>query len=346
MKRFIGFGLFGLSAVVLFGCPIWSDDHARHVCTTGTATNVVLYDDDCVACYGNYDCPAGYECSNRACTPSGGTVAPPSQACSKPDDCAAGSNCGTDLRCHAGDCSNSGCPTGYLCKLSGGTLSCVANDGSPDGGGFDGCTSDAACAATTPGARCLDGACVAPADQCSDATQCPNNEQCVQGGCTPSCDATHPCPTGYGCDTAKGVCTGNPTPCGASGTCSGATTCVDEHCVTKCGPGNTCANGLICVDGGCIPDQKPQFVCAVEGKQDACASGSLCLHHSCYIACAVDAGATACKSADKYNTCKQVQTASGTYSVCGSSSNLGSQCDPTQGKNCATGQVCIDGFCR
>jgi hypothetical protein len=44
--------------------------------------------------------------------------------------------------------------------------------------------------------------------------------------------------------------------------------------------------------------------------------------------------------------CKPVTTSSGTYDVCGSSTNLGNQCDPTQGMNCSGSEVCIDGYCR
>ena len=57
-------------------------------------------------------------------------------------------------------------------------------------------------------------------------------------------------------------------------------------------------------------------------------------------------GADACKSADKFNVCKSVTTSSGAHSVCGSDTNLGTDCDPTQGKNCASPLICIDGFCR
>ena len=98
--------------------------------------------------------------------------------------------------------------------------------------------------------------------------------------------------------------------------------------------------------GGCTPDEKPVFTCAKDGAQDACQAGSICLRHSCYIACDADAGADACKSADTFNVCKAVTTASGSHSVCGSATNLGSECDPTQNKACASPLVCIDGFCR
>ena len=102
---------------------------------------------------------------------------------------------------------------------------------------------------------------------------------------------------------------------------------------------------IICVGGGCVPSERPQFVCATEGVKDSCAVGSLCLHHSCYISCDT-AVPDSCKNADKFNVCKSVTTSSGPHSVCGSDSNLGTECDPTQAKNCASPLVCIDGFCR
>ena len=154
-----------------------------------------------------------------------------------------------------------------------------------------------------------------------------------------------PCPNGYSCDLQKGVCTGNPNPCQTSAQCNNGNVCVEGHCVDACNNGS-CGAGLVCVGGGCIPDQKPQFVCATEGQQDACKMGSLCLHHNCYIACDLDASMS-CKNADQFNMCKTVTTQTGMYSVCGSSANLGSECDPTQGKNCSGGgTICIDGYCR
>jgi hypothetical protein len=121
---------------------------------------------------------------------------------------------------------------------------------------------------------------------------------------------------------------------------------VQEHCVDPCGAGGTCGGGLKCVDGGCTPDQKPVFTCATDGAQDSCQPGSICLRHSCYIGCSADAGADACKAADNFNQCKGVTTSSGTYNVCGSTTNLGTECDPTQNKACTNSLVCIDGYCR
>lgn len=349
MKRIVFFALLGTGVAVLGGCPIYPDSRDNRVCLDGDCYRCPdpYYSSSCSSwsCNQDADCPSGYACgSDRYCHLSDATPPPPSgTSCSKPADCAAGQVCGADNKCHAGDCTTAGCPSSYVCKLSGGVASCV-----PTGNGTGStstCKSDRDCSQTA-GAKCLSGACVAPADQCADATQCSNGAQCVQGACTPSCSDTKPCPTGYACDSAKGVCTNNPSPCTTSSQCTGGNVCVDEHCVAPCGTGGTCAAGLVCVDGGCTPDEKPVFTCAKEGVQDACQAGSVCLRHSCYIACDADAGADACKSADKFNQCKQVSTSSGTYSVCGSTSNLGTDCDPTQNKACASPLVCIDGFCK
>jgi hypothetical protein len=354
MKRLLTITLFALGAFALFGCPVWSDSH-DNCYGRGQCYNCPSYSTNCgnTQCTTNADCPNGELCDNTGTCVSSS----PPNSCTSPGNCPSGENCGSDNQCHAGDCSNSGCPSGYVCKLSNGTLACVSTGTPPPGDAgadappFTGCTSDNDCTADAgTGAKCLDGQCVPPANQCSDTTQCPNNEQCVQGVCTPSCNSTHPCPDGYSCDSNTGVCDGNPSPCGSGsdgGTCTAPnTTCVDQHCVDVCGPNNTCPSGLICVDNGCIPDQKPQFVCNTEGVQDSCAAGSICLHHSCYIACDPDAGANACKTADQFNVCKQVTTSTGTYSVCGSTTNLGSDCDPTQNKNCTSPLICIDGYCR
>ena len=352
MKRAVSWGLFGLGTAVLIGCPIYSEDRDHRVCLDGECYVCpdAYYTSACDSwsCNSANDCPSGYSCTsdNRCSFTSGTTTTPGGTACTKPSDCS-GATCGADNKCHVGNCSTSGCPSGFVCHLdsgSGGTPACLPIGG--DGGGTTStCESDKDCPSPA-GSKCLTGSCVAPADQCADTNQCTNGAQCVDGACTPSCSQTKPCPTGYACDTAKGVCTGNATPCTSRTQCTGGKACVEDHCVDPCGPGGTCAAGLTCVDGGCTPDQKPVFTCATEGVQDNCQAGSLCLRHSCYFACNADAGADACKTADKFNQCKSVTTSSGTYSVCGSTSNLGTECDPTQSKNCATPLICIDGFCK
>lgn len=349
MKHVFSFVLLGLGAAALGGCPIYSDDSRSHRVCVGSdcyscPDEYVSSDCHGFSCYDNADCPSGYACgSNNRCQLTDGLPPPPpgGQICSKPSDCPPGSSCGADNKCHTGDCSATGCPSNFVCKLTNGAPTCepVAS------GQTSSCKRDADCP-TPAGSKCLSGTCVAPPDQCADATQCAAGSQCVQGACTPSCSASKPCPTGYACDDAKGVCTGNTGPCTSSSQCGGGKACVDEHCVDACGPGATCQAGLVCVDGGCTPDEKPVFTCTQDGAQDKCQLGSICLRHSCYISCDADAGTEACKNADQFNVCKTVTTSSGPHAVCGSDTNLGTDCDPTQAKNCASPLVCIDGFCK
>ena len=248
-----------------------------------------------------------------------------------------------------GDCTENGCPSGFTCKLQNGTAECVANSGNDAGPSpYSGCFSDNECASGDAGGagyKCLNAKCTAPPDQCADETQCGSGEQCVQGVCTPSCSATVQCPNGYSCDS-NGVCTGNPTACTVpGGACGSNGICIEGHCDAKCGTNNTCGNGLVCVNGGCMPNQKANFICTgSDGTQSECAGGSVCLRHNCYISCQSDPNA--CATADQFNICKTVTTTSGSFNVCGSTSNLGSDCDPTIGKNCAASGVCIDGYCH
>jgi hypothetical protein len=375
MKRIFWMTLLGLGAVALGGCPIYPDNGSHRYCDyTGCySCPDNTYSDSCVGwqCNGDSDCPQGYSCNaDNVCSSGGdGGVFTPdaSPGCASNANCPSGQSCGADDQCHPGDCTSNGCPAPLVCKLSGGSPQCVslgADGGTvhPDSGTdappFTGCNNDSECIALGPGAKCLDGTCVAAANQCSDTTQCPNSESCVNGVCTPACSGSMPCPTGYSCNIvadggSSGVCSGNPNPCGSGGqTCPGGTTCVDQHCVQPCSPTGTCPTGEVCVDNGCVPNQKPQFVCNVDGQAGDgqpgdCAVGSLCLHHSCYIACDPEAGATACKTADQFNQCKSVTTSGGSYYVCGSATNLGGECDPTQGKACAnSSDVCVDGYCK
>lgn len=354
MKRAVSFVFFGLGMAVLAGCPIYPSDRAHRVCVGGDCFECpdAYYSSICTAwtCAGPGDCPSGYTCTSDQRCKFTDALPPPGSGnpgCTKPSDCPNG-NCGADNKCHAGDCSTTGCPSGYVCHLasgSNGAPQCVPTIGDGNGGVTSSCKSDKDCPSPA-GSKCLTGTCVPPQDQCADATQCPGDAQCVDGACTPTCSASKPCPTGYGCDTAKGVCTQNPTPCTTSAQCGNGKVCVQEHCVEPCGAGGTCGAGLKCVDGGCTPDQRPVFTCNTEGVQDTCQSGSICLRHSCYIACTADAGVDQCKNADRFNQCKPVTTSSGTYHVCGSTENLGTECDPTQGKHCTSPRICIDGYCR
>jgi hypothetical protein len=214
------------------------------------------------------------------------------------------------------------------------------------------CNADATCA----GGRCLDGVCVEANQLCADSTQCTGaaNELCVDGVCTPTCSAASPCAIGYGCDLTRGVCDLNPTTCAATTDCVGGTVCVEAHCVAPCASsdgggdgeaGAQCPGDEICVHGGCIPEQRASFSCLNDGYSGAsaneCGSDQVCLHGDCYTSCVADGGG--CTAGQE---CTEVTIAQGTFAVCGTGSNLGSECDPQQARLCPEDGVCIDGHCR
>jgi len=358
-RLLLGITILG-AAAVLGGCPIYSSgqNNEYRVCSGPGCYSCPdpSYSGACISwqCSTNADCDVGYECtSDNQCVP-----APTSDG-------------GT------GDCSTTGCPDGYVCKLANGVASCVSapeggsnpeagqtvegggvpfEAGTPDAAPYTGpCNADSQCHGG--GERCIDGTCTPQVNLCSDGTQCvAKGSSCVNGVCEPTCSATSPCPSGYGCDFTRGVCNLDPGGCTGSGTsgCQGGATCVEAHCVPPCdasaegGPG--CAAEQVCVNGGCIPDQAASFACANDGDQgqlaNACGDGFTCLHHDCYAACSLDGG-TACGSATNISTlaCKNVTIETGTYSVCAAAGTLGSDCDPAQGATCSAGAVCVDGSC-
>jgi hypothetical protein len=169
-----------------------------------------------------------------------------------------------------------------------------------------------------------------------------------------ACTSNANCRDGYACNLTLGVCSGAAKACTITNDCGGASTvCVGGVCVPRTNPdGGACATaGDVQVENGCVPNQAATFTCATDGVQDACAAGSICLHHSCWISCsAADGGAnqTTCDSLSEFPLCKPVTSASVTYYVCGSSQNLGGQCDPTTTppEPCSGADICIDGFCE
>jgi hypothetical protein len=371
MKRvFFGIGLLGVVAV-LGGCPIYPSQQSEYQVCTNTGCYSCpdsSYSSACTpwACQSDADCNAGYVCDPTTAT------------------CVAGSSSLGDGS--AGDCSVTGCPAGQVCKLANGVAQCVtlpgggndAGSGSDaagdatstgdggttseaggDGSGGDGSTGGGPCNAdsdcTLAGSKCIDGQCAMQLHLCSDSSQCNvSGYACVDGVCESHCSSTAPCPTGYSCDLTRGICNINPSSCSGSGTstCLGGTTCVDAHCVPPCSTsdaGSACPSGQVCVNGGCIPDQGASFACTNEGENgqlaNTCATNSICLHHDCYAACDVDASTTA-PQCSTGQTCKSVTIETGTYAVCGTSSTLGSDCDPAQGKYCSGGKVCVDGYCQ
>ena len=261
--------------------------------------------------------------------------------CGHPSDCPAGETCAPDGTCKAGNCKLDGCIFGYTCDTTSGVCK----------GGPNACDRNADC--TGSGYVCIagpstsGGTCTQPADQCFDQSQCDSGDKCVAGKCVVGCTTvndTH-CRDGFTCDTALGTCTKPLKTCTVTNDCGGANTvCVGGACVPR-SSGGACPSGDVWDENGCIPNQAGSFTCNADGVQDACAQGSICLHHSCWISCDAPSQ-TICDTMSTLNKCKPVTSSSGTHNVCGTTTNLGGMCDPTAGNSCSGGKVCVDGFCK
>jgi hypothetical protein len=257
--------------------------------------------------------------------------------CGNPSDCGAGLVCAPDGTCKAGDCTKLGCVYGYQCD--GPSKTCKAINPLT-------CASDGDCAAQGAGYACVSGVCTSPSDQCWDQGQC-GGEKCAAGKCTAGCTTDADCTGAFKCNVALGICSVPKQPCAITNDCGSASlVCVGGACVGRSNQGACSAPGTVWVENGCLPDQKASFTCQVDGAQDACVAGSICLHHACYICCEQDAAV--CANLPSIPDCKSVTTSSGAHMVCGSSQNLGSDCDLTASppKTCSQGKVCIDGYCK
>jgi hypothetical protein len=367
MRRLASIAVLGFVAFTLGGCPIFSENDDGY-CPDGRCyendycsgpgecapDEVCGADNEChIGQCDVWGCANGYECDQTAIQVyecvidstgvgggeggEGGGNNPDVVWCGNPKDCAADETCATDGTCQTGDCTDVECIFGFVCDETQDPPACIhANPA--------GCGADADCTALGAGYACVSGECTAPADQCFDQTQCPSGDVCNSGKCTPSCAGGEICPLAYTCDAVE-TCTVPLSACNITNDCgSFSAVCVNGACVPRAIDGQ-CLLDEVWVENGCIPDQSPLFVCEVEGQQDACAPGSLCLHHSCYISCAAP-NENACVSFPEFDVCKLVTTQTGEYEVCGSNTNLGSECDPTAGVSCSPGLVCIDGFCK
>lgn len=350
VARFLFAALLAAPAVVgIAGCPIYAADSCEEdpVCRNKTADAAVeetIPADGCgAACSAGYICTSQstgrFECVAYDCRSSEKACTAPA-TCLK-DDARGVWACGSST---TPDCGTTGCIAGYTCKDSAGKKLCVSSD--PNA-----CVADGDCTAKTgAGSLCLGGVCKGPKDLCSDSTQCKSGSSCVDGRCVSKCAST--CATGYKCDDKTGLCTGGTAACTGETGCDTGGTCVAGRCVAPAKTDGTCGPGLVSVAGGCVVDDRPIFFCdndgTKDGTQDKCAAGSICLHHNCYISCTGASDTTTCAKADKFPICKAVTTSSGTHNVCGSSTSLGSECDPTSTppKACVSGKVCIDGFCK
>jgi len=275
-------------------------------------------------------------------TATGGTGGAPAVVyCGKPADCASDQLCAPDGTCQAGPCDNATnpCIYGFECTNGGTCVSPTAHACDND----TNCASGYICIAGTDN---VGGVCTPPADQCFDQSQCGADEKCVNGKCTLSCISQTDCRDGLACDLTLGICSIVVKTCTITNDCGGPdTVCVAGNCVPR-SPDGSCGGGDVWAENGCIPNQGATFTCQLDGQQDVCLEGSICLHHSCYISCDAPNG-TACQAQPTLNVCKPVEDGSATYNVCGTDQNLGNECGAgAPVAACSGGKVCIDGFCK
>ncbi len=127
MKRPVVTALFLCAAAALAGCPI--------------------YDHEDAGCYRNSDCASGYVCDDHTgecyqpSVPSNGD-----NSCGKPSDCGVNETCSKTGQCVSGDCTFSGCVSGYVCDSSSGTWQCISSAavGAAGAGGMSGAAGDTA----------------------------------------------------------------------------------------------------------------------------------------------------------------------------------------------------------
>jgi hypothetical protein len=362
MKRSLGaLGLFFTGAFAA-GCPVYSDNVYPVECLYAT------------------DCPLGYRCaSGGICvlapphvgTPrdggasdtsadaagndaiaeggtsdasvEGSTDAPigdagPAVFCGNPNDCAADETCSTDGRCHRGNCSMIACINQYQCAITASGPACVR-------GAAKGCGADRQCFANE---RCVDGTCTAVTELCTDRAQCGAGKACADGRCVATCTADGQCAPGFLCRTALGICGATAETCLHTSDCGGQDrVCVDSACVPRCAAIGVCGAGTgagVCVDNGCVPSATVVSECERQGTSTGCSAGGICLHHHCYASCAQDAGG--CIAQSSAPVCKMITVAGASYAVCGTIETLGADCDPSAGRACTDGKICVDGYCR
>lgn len=123
MKRAVLSSVFLAALATLGGCPIYS------------------HEDE--GCWRDRDCDHGYLCDDNS-----GTCYLPGSSnarCVRPADCGVNQTCSSAGVCVSGDCSFSGCVSGYRCDVSTGIWQCVsnANNGTPNGGAGGGSSAGA-----------------------------------------------------------------------------------------------------------------------------------------------------------------------------------------------------------
>jgi len=223
MKRLSLVGLVGVLASVLAGCPIFDDGPGNG--------------------YGS-GCP-GNDCFN------------PAPECTTAAECGLNETCGSDQKCHTGDCTIWGCASGTCVTHDDQTASCDDGSGGSGATGGSGTSSGGTGAGAGPNVVY----CGNP-DDCASGETCAPETYCKAGDCN-----AVGCIYGYSCDAPSGLCKfSNPAACGTDGDCLDAGfACVSGICTApedQCFDGGQCGGVGKCVGGKCITSCSTDATCS------------------------------------------------------------------------------------
>jgi len=364
-------GGLALAALLLPGCPIYTDDGHRVACTmdSNCPTGQECISGTCQVppCTSDADCATGQMCIAGSCR----TVTP---TCTSDRQCATGEHC-EGMTCVPGTrvCVTHGdCDVAFMCDIS----SCEPSIT---------CTGDAECQTSPAGAGSwcdYRGTCVPHGTgDCRTAADCTNGDLCVEGRCTTlpnPCQFQYDCPAGTACVNAEctAICTSD-AGCVAGDTCSPDHFCQPE---VDCETSAMCATGEHCVGGRCLvdchgsslgmcptagretsycgddsfchPSWQPAVTCTIDaahpGPQGNCQTGRHCLAHVCRTPCPDGAmgsaqGNAQCLTMDSTLPYCLLDTASGEY-LCNATMTGTASCRLSS--DCAGGQDCVNAACQ
>ena len=112
------------------------------LCAVAALSGCPIYDES-AGCYRNSDCATGYLCDvgpGECYQPT----SPTDGSCSKPSDCGVNETCSKAGECVSGDCTFSGCVSGYVCDSSSGKWECTSGSTGTAGASGDGGAAGAA----------------------------------------------------------------------------------------------------------------------------------------------------------------------------------------------------------
>jgi hypothetical protein len=275
------------TAAFLGGCPIYSNQSDYRVCNGAGCFDCPdpSYSDMCVpwSCSTDSDCPYGYSCNGVGqCS-----VASSGDDASSPSPIA--------------DCSVVGCPAGQVCKLAGGTTSCVTLGGTEDAGPWaddatvtdDGSLpTEASTDAATAQEAAADAATSPDTGEGTTPTEAGADDALSsEAAAAATCNANGDCAVGALC--VDGVCTAQANLCSDGSQCAAAGySCVNGLCVPTCSASTPCPSGYACDFGLGVCDLNPA-ACTGSGTS-SCVGGSVCVESHCVPPCSQAEGGPAC----------------------------------------------------